>query len=805
MIPGLSQQEVERRRKNGQGNVSASLSSRSYLHIVRKNVFTFVNMVLLTIGVLLVLLGSPSDATTTAGLVVMNVLVGLVQEVRAKRKLDHITLLTRPRVTVIREGQDHAVDASELVLGDVVSVTPGDQIVCDGRILSESHVEVDESLLTGESDYIPKQNGDTVYSGSFCVSGSALYEATLVGTNSLANVLTAKARRFKVSVTPLQRDVNTIVRSVSMACVVLGVLLFARAVQADMPVIERVQIAAVVMGAIPQGLIFLVTLTYALGAVRLAGQGVLIQQNNAVESLSNITVLCMDKTGTLTTNRLRYADVAPHGLNRDELTRLLGDFVANSTNHNRTSDALRAALPGQTRLVGEEVPFASAHKWSGLILTEGDQRSAYILGAQEIVLPDLASHAPDLARQLSQWSEQGLRVLLFAYTPQAESLRDASGQPCLPGGITPLGLVALTDELRPEARATLEGFARAGIELKIISGDNARTVAALGAQVGFEAGDRLITGSELEALDQPNFVRAAVENAIFGRIKPDQKERLIDALRERGAYVAMIGDGVNDVPALKQAHIGIAMHSGSAAARNVADMVLLNDSFAALPAVFQEGQRIVNGLLDTMRLLLSRTVYVLLIIALTLLVDVPFPFLPTQDALNSFLTAGLPPLLLTLWAVSGRPPRKLLDAVGSFVFPAAATIALAGTGVYLYALHATGSDLETSRAALVTTVVACGAVLILFAMPPLNFWATVVPPRRDRRAAELAAGVVILLALVVLIPPLRRFFDLTLLAAPDYVLIAFVVCAWALVLRWVGAYAEGSKPSHGETDPDKGT
>ncbi len=466
MIPGLSQQEVEQRRKNGQGNTSASVSSRSYVHIVRKNVFTFVNMVLLTIGVLLVVLGSPSDATTTAGLVVMNVLVGVVQEIRAKRKLDHITLLTRPRVTVIREGQEHAVDASELVLGDVVSVTPGDQIVCDGRVLSESHIEVDESLLTGELDYVPKQNGDTVYSGSFCVSGSALYETTQVGKNSLANTLTAKARRFKISVTPLQRDVNTIVRSVGVACAVLGVLLFARAVQDDLPVIERVQIAAVIMGAIPQGLIFLVTLTYALGAVRLAGQGVLVQQNNAVESLSNITVLCMDKTGTLTTNRICYADVAPYELSREAFTRLLGDFVASSTNHNRTSDALQAALPGQARPVVAEVPFASLHKWSGLILGEGDQQQAYILGAQEIVLPDLAARAPDLAQQVSVWSDQGLRVLLFAQAPHAESLRDGSDQPRLPGDIAPLGLVALTDELRPDARATLDGFAQAGIELE---------------------------------------------------------------------------------------------------------------------------------------------------------------------------------------------------------------------------------------------------------------------------------------------------------------------------------------------------
>ena len=313
--------------------------------------------------------------------------------------------------------------------------------------------------------------------------------------------------------------------------------------------------------------------------------------------------------------------------------------------------------------------------------------------------------------------------------------------------------------------------------------------------------NRLITGSELDELDQPSFVRATVENTVFGRIKPDQKERLINALREHGAYVAMIGDGVNDVLALKQAHIGIAMHSGSAAARNVADMVLLNDSFAVLPAVFQEGQRIVNGILDTMRLLLSRTVYVLLIVALTGMVGVPFPFLPTQDALNSFLTAGLPPFLLALWAVSGRPPRKLLGAVGSFVFPAAGTIAVAGTGVYLFALHATGSDLETSRSALVTTVIACGGVLILFAMPPLNFWATIVPLRRDWRAAGLAVGTVILLALVVLMAPLRRFFDLTLLAAPDYALIVLVVGAWALVLRRVSLSVSQWQ---GETNPDNG-
>lgn len=785
MIQGLSKQEVEQRRKDGLVNTAASVPSRSYLHIIRKNVFTFVNMVLFTIGVLLVVLGSPEDALTTAGLVVMNVLIGVVQEARAKRKLDQIVLLTRPRVVVIRDGQEHAVDAAEIVLGDVVSVQPGDQIVCDGQLLGEGQIEVDESLLTGESDYIPKQAGDTVYSGSFCVSGSALYQTTQVGKESLANKITSKARRFEVNLTPLQKNVNTIVRWVSITCIVLGLLLFARAVHRDTPVIERVQTAAVIMGTIPQGLIFLVTLSYALGAIRLTGQGVLVQQINAVESLSNTTILCMDKTGTLTTNRIRYENIAAYnGLNPETFKPLLGDFVASASTNNRTADALSEALPGNKRDCLDEVPFASARKWSGMVFEDGSATNAYVLGAPEVLMPDLKTGAPLLAEQLRQWSDQGLRVMLFAHAAETASLHASDGKPALPDHLRPLGLVALSDELRSDAQETLDNFTKAGIQLKIISGDNPRTVAALAAQVGFGTNKGAITGAELDTLDAPGFARAVTENAIFGRITPDQKERLVDSLRAQGAYVAMIGDGVNDVLAIKKANIGIAMNSGSAAARNVSDLILLNDSFAALPDVFQEGQRIVNGILDTMRLLLSRTVYVLALVAMAALAGTPFPFLPTQDALNSFLTAGLPPLLLALWAMSGRPPEYPLNAVRRFVFPAAATIALAGACIYLYTLHTTGDNTETARAALTTTVILCGALLILFVKPPGRFWAVLVPVSADRRPVMLVLGVLILLAVIVLVPVSRTFFDLKLLALADYARIATVVCVWALALRW---------------------
>jgi cation-transporting ATPase E len=490
----------------------------------------------------------------------------------------------------------------------------------------------------------------------------------------------------------------------------------------------------------------------------------------------------MDKTGTLTTNRIQYVESLPYQMDEDVFKRFLGDFVASVTSGNRTSEAIQAALPGEKWQILDEAPFGSSHKWSGLIVDDDTMRGAYILGAQEIVMPDLKSRAPQLIEQLSQWSDQGLRVILFAQAPDATVLRGDDDKLYLPEGIAPLGLVALNDELRPEARETLAGFAEAGIQLKIISGDNPHTVAALAAQVGFE-GSGAITGAELDTMDDAEFGRAVVDNAIFGRITPDQKERLVETLRAQGAYVAMIGDGVNDTLALKKAHIGIAMNSGSAAARNVSDIVLLNDSFAALPAVFSEGQRIVNGILDTMRLLLTRTVYVLAIVALSALVDVDFPFLPTQDALNSFLTAGLPPLLLALWAISGRPPQHTLEAVGRFVFPAATTIALVGIGVYLYFLHETGDDLETSRSALVTTVILCGAALTLFAKPVTN---------QDRRSAGLAVGVIGLLALVVATPGLRSFFDLKLLAAADYALIVAVVIVWTVVLRLIyqsGVYA----------------
>ncbi len=728
----LNESQVQQRRAAGQANNINLTPSRTYAHIIRKNVLTFVNIVLFSIGVILVLLGSPSDAVATAGLVTMNVLIGLGQEIRAKRKLDQITLLARPRVTVIRQEGEHQVLPDDIVLGDWLRLKAGDQIVCDGVIVDTGQVEVDESLLTGESDRILKKQGDAVYSGSICIAGSAVYEVKQVGAGNVANQITAKARTFKTTLTPLQRDINRIVRWVSITCTLIGMFFILRMAD-DLTTLERVQIVAVIMGTIPAGLIFLTTLAYGLGAVRMAGQGVLVQQINAVESMSHVTVLCMDKTGTITTNNILLENILPYQITEAEFRTMLGQFVASSISHNQTSEAIAKACPASKSPIQHEVTFSSERKWSGITWLDS---STQILGAPEVIAQELP---PEITQQVKTWSEQGLRVLAFMQSPTP--LRDNT----LPVPRTLLGLVCLRDELRPNTRQTLTAFQQANIQLKIISGDHPQTVAALAKQVGFEG--HAISGLTLATLDDAAFAQAAQVHTIFGRITPDQKERLMQSLRKQGAYVAMIGDGVNDVMALKSAQIGIAMHSGSPATRNVADLILLDDSFAALPHVFMEGQRIINGVLDTMRLLLTRTTYVLSLISIMGLFGVAFPFLPTQDTLNSFLTAGLPPFLLTLWATNGTPPKNLLQHAGRFIIPSAVGITFIGSTVYLLALSQ--FDLEIARTLLVITVITCGAMIIPLA-------------HASKRSISLTIGILALLVITLYIEPLRTFFDLQL-------------------------------------------
>jgi cation-transporting ATPase E len=785
-LRGLTEAEVVKRRQQGQGNNVRMETSRSYTQIVRQNVFTFINTVLFAIGIVLVFLGLYTDAMLSVGIAMLNVIVGVIQEMRAKRTLDKIALLTRPKADVIRDGQEKIVDPTEIVLGDILVVHPGDQIVVDGKVVGDGKMDVDESLLTGESDLISKKAGDPVYSGSFCVTGSACYEAEKVGADRFANKLTSSARAFRQVKTPLQQDVDFVIRVLVLLSIMLGILFGISTIVMHLPLTESAKIAAVVTGLIPNGLFFMISIAYAMGAVRMAGRGALIQQSNAVESMSNVNVLCLDKTGTLTANRIHLNEVVATGIDEAHFRRILGIFAASPTAGNRTSEALAEACPGEKHAFVDEVPFSSARKWSSMSFDGDDLRGVYVLGAPEMLRPHLQQDV-DLPAQIGEWASKGLRVLLFAYHPEVTPLHDSLGQPQLPPDLLPLGAISFSDELRAEAETTLKSFADTGIQLKIISGDSPQTVAALAKQAGLAADIEVVSGPELDEMTDGQFGEVAQQTTVFGRITPQQKERLVDVLRSQGNYVAMIGDGVNDVLSLKKAHIGIAMQSGSQATRGVADIILLNDSFAALPSAFREGQRIISGMQDIMRLFLSRVFFQTLIIVGVAVIGLDFPITPVHMSLLSLFTVGIPTLFLAAWARPTLSKNRLIQSVLHFVIPAGFSLALLGLVVYIAYELTTPSDvaLGLARTMLTTVTTFGGLLLILFVEPPIKFWVGGDEFSGDWRPTILAVVLGIVYVLIMLVPGLRDFFELTPLNLSNWAVTGVSLAIWVFVVRFL--------------------
>jgi len=777
-ILGLTEAEAASRRARGLANVAPIDSSRSYRRIFLQNAATPINITLFVICVGLAVLGLFGDAAMTGGLVAANVLVAVFQEVRAKRKVDRISLLTRPTARVIREGEERAIDPEQVVVDDVLVVGPGDQILVDGRVILSNGLTVDESLLTGESDLVPRNVGDTVHSGTFCMSGSGAYRAEKVGADSLAQQLTVQARAFRSPETPLQREVGIVLRVMVIVAIALSIQVINtyRGGSPDMSVSESLRTAAVLASLVPQGLSFMVTATYAMAVIRMAGSGALIQRINAVESTSNVNLLCLDKTGTLTTNELRVESVKPLETSLATAQSLLGDYCQNTASGNRTTDAIKGAFPGKPRAVREEVPFSSARKWSALAFDD----AVYVLGAPEVLQPALPPDC-DFRQDLEQQAARGLRVLLFAAAPGRPVLNTPDG-PVLPTRLTPLALVSLRDELRPETQNTIALFGKAGITMKIISGDNPETVAALARQAGFPPDIRTVAGPALDPLTDAELRRLAHQTTVFGRVTPQQKQRLIRVLRGPGRHVAMIGDGVNDVLALKQADLAIALRSGSDVTRGVADIVLLDDSFASLPKAFLEGQRVRRGMLDIIRLFLVRTLSVALVILGATLFGSEFPTTPRQNAVLATLTVGIPTLALAAWARPAKTPRRLILSSGHFVLPAALSIAWVGLAVYQFYLSTTG-DVVEARTAYTTAAILCGILLIPFAQPPTRAFAGGAELNGDWRPAILAAAMLALYVVIVAVAPIREFYELRVLSLSGYVLIAHVVIGWAFLLR----------------------
>jgi cation-transporting ATPase E len=804
---GLSQREAEARHRRGEGNVAVSRSSRSYVRILRTNVFSFFNIILFVIGAALLALGRYNDAFTSVGLGLVNAAISAVQEIRAKRKLDRLQLLSRGVVAVVRDGRDVEVPPEQVVRGDLVRVRPGDQVVVDGPLLDGGLVEVDESLLTGESEPQLKKPGDDLLSGSYGVGGDGHQLARDVGATSYASRLTAEARQASADVTPLQRRIEFVVRLVMVLVALMSATILFQAAIEGFTLVRVVQTTAVLSGLVPYGLFFLVAVAYTVGAAKSAGDGALVQRVNAVESVSNVDVVCTDKTGTLTTGRLSLAQVQPVGsLDAAAARRLVGSMARSAASANLTTSALAATLPGEQWEVREEIPFSSSLRWSALRTDDG----VHVLGAPDALAPHLSG--PPLTGTVTEQTSQGLRVLVVARAADPDApLRDSTGRARLPT-LEPIAVVSLADELRPDVPETIARFAAGGIGVKVVSGDDARTVAALARQAGLDGGEP-VTGADLDALGDADLDRVVARTTVFGRIAPEQKERLVDSLRRQGRYVAMIGDGVNDARALKRAQVGVAMRSGSAVTRDVADIVLTEDSLAALLPAQHEGRRIINGIGTSMQVFLARVATQALVIVAVTMLGLGFPYSPANVGLT-LLTVGVPTLFLTMWARPAPPDPHLLAGLGRFVIPAA--VITAAGGVALYAYHYTfllegldrpqtpqgvlasferytglsSGDVGFAEAAatigaqtaLSTFVSFAAFLLILFLKPPSRLFASWTRPDGDKRPAVLVAVLVVAFGAGLFVPAFTGYFGLTDAADPVFRTVLPALILWFVLL-----------------------
>src|SRR5215203_3316406 len=767
---GLTSKEAAARlRKLGP---PAQDSSRSLASIVAANVFTLFNAIIAGFFVLDIGLGLYADAIF--GLIaVVNSSIGIYQEKKAKETLDEIAVLVAPHARVVRDGAEMELIATEVVPGDLIAVGPGDQLVADGEVSESRGLTMDESLLTGEADGIRKDDGDRVLSGSFSVSGSGHYVVDAVREESYAGKVAGEAKTFRHPPSPLQEEVNRVIIASTYIMVPLAIVLILSLKLRAVPLEEAAQTAtAGPVTLIPEGLVLLWSVTFAVAAKHLAKRDTLVQQMSATESLASVDTVCVDKTGTLTAGELRLTTVEyADGVDPKSGAAALGRFAASAGNRNGTLETIAEEFPGKAGTVRGEVPFSSEWKWSGVSLDGGSDGGTYVLGAPDILAGSGAlSLPPRLAEKLKEETAAGRRVVAFGQT--SEALPEdpaANGAPQL----TPLALVVLEETLRPDAAETVAYMREEEVDLKLISGDAAATVTAVAYAVGVPQDAGVIEGPDLPE-DEEGLAKAASENTIFCRIKPEQKKALVGALVAAGRYVAMVGDGVNDVPALKRARMAVAMGSGTQVTKGVADVVLLKDQFSRLPEAVGEGRRIARNIHRLGRLYLTKTVYAA---ALTLLVAVPgfaFPFLPRHLTVAALLTIGIPSFVLALMPSDGPLYRgRLLRALAAFAVPAGLATALGSILSFFLVDSVAGASLAAGRTAATTTLIVLGLAFILLLERG---------PGREHIAIQsnmlaMVAALGAVFAGILAIPFLRDFFEMSLLSAPEWFLALFSAAA----------------------------
>lgn len=748
---GLTAAEVDERRRDGRTNDVPDRASRSVRDIVRANVFTRINAILGVLFVLVMATGSVIDGMFGL-LIVANSAVGIIQEIRAKRTLDQLAIVSQAKPTVRRDGRSEQIAPKDVVLDELIELGPGDQIVVDGEVVESELLEVDESLLTGEADPVHKELGAQVLSGSYVVSGSGAYRATKVGRDAYAAKLAEEASKFTLVNSELRNGINTILKVITYLLIPAGALIIYNQLfssgQSWRPAVTGMVAALVPM--VPEGLVLMTSIAFAVGVVRLGRRKCLVQELPAIEGLARVDVVCADKTGTLTENGMRLADIKLlDGGGDAEIRRALAAMAGDDPRPNASVQAIAEALPERPGWTYTAVaPFSSAKKWSGFSY---GAHGNWLLGAPDVLLdPDSED-----ARTAEELGSSGLRILLLATSDRPVDAPDA------PGTVTPAALVVLEQKVRPDARDTLDYFASQDVAIKVISGDNAVSVGAVAASLELPGGDHAVDARGLPE-DRDALADVLDRETTFGRVRPDQKRAMVGALQSRGHTVAMTGDGVNDVLALKDADIGVAMGSGSPATRAVAQIVLLDNKFATLPYVVGEGRRVIGNIERVSNLFLTKTVYSVLLAFLVGLAGagsqifdyepIGYPFLPRHVTIAAWFTIGIPAFILSLAPNNERARTGFVGRVMRLAIPSGVVIGVATFVAYLIAYagpEATEEQtVQAGTTALITLIMIAVWVLAIVARPYV-WWKVVL----------LGASVLAYLLLFT-IPFTREFFKL---------------------------------------------
>ncbi len=634
---GLSKKEVQERIAKGLINETNTSVSKTTGEIIRTHSLTYFNFLNIFLGCLVILSGQIKNLTFMA-IIIINTIIGIFQELKVKKLVDGLSVITATKATVLRDGEKKEIPIDQIVMDDVIAVESGNQISADSIVLESAGIEVNESMITGESRPVKKKPGDTLFSGSFLVAGSGLARVEHVGKDNYATVLANQAKDKKRATSEMQDSIKRIIKVVGFIIIPVGILLFLSQRSVDGTTLSDalVNTVAGVIGMIPEGLVLLTSISFILGVGRLAGKRALVQEMEAIEALARVNVLCTDKTGTITTGELEVTQLIPLGeKNVEEIKTIMNEISFAFDDVNNTQTALMNYFTKTSEWeVLDAIPFSSARKYRAISFKD---HGAYVLGAPEFIMKGNES----LAERVEAYSEKGLRVLLLASAARVSSEEE------LVEGIAPLGLILISDCIRTEARATFEYFASQNVDVKVISGDNPATVSHIAVEAGLNNGEKYVDATQLPEDDAD--LREVVEDyTVYGRVTPEQKQRIIKAYQANGRVVGMVGDGVNDVLALKDADCGIAMAAGSDAAKQVAHIVLLDSDFACMKDIVREGRMIISNIERVSALYLTKTIYSVLLCVIFIIIGRSYPFIPIHLSLISATAIGLPSFILAL-------------------------------------------------------------------------------------------------------------------------------------------------------------